>query len=95
MLGETLGGRVGANVAKLPAENDVSSLPKPGERASQWLDRFGKKTAGEATTVLVAGSVGSLFGPSGIKVGQRVGRVVGQRIEWHTLGKPVRDENLL
>ena len=78
-------GRVGANVAKLPAENDVSSLPKAGERASQWLDRFGKKTAGEATTVLVAGSVGSLLGPSGIKVGQRVGRVVGQRIEWDKL----------
>jgi outer membrane lipoprotein SlyB len=95
VLGETLGGRVGANVAKLPAENDVSSLPKPGERASQWLDRFGKKTAGEATTVLVAGSVGSLLGPSGIKVGQRVGRIVGQRIEWDKLGKPVRDENLL
>ena len=87
VLGETLGGRVGANVARLPAENDVSSLPKPGERASQWLDRFGKKTAGEATTVLVAGSVGSLLGPSGIKVGQRVGRVVGQRIEWHKLSK--------
>ena len=87
VLGETLGGRVGANVAKLPAENDVSSLPKPGERASQWLDRFGKKTAGEATTVLVAGSVGSLLGPSGIKVGQRVGRVVGQRIEWDKLSK--------
>ena len=93
VVGEHLGGRVGANAARLPAEDGASSLPKPGERASQWLERFGKKTAGEATTVLVAGSVGSLFGPSGIKVGQRVGRVVGQRVEWHNLGRPAGHED--
>ena len=95
VLGETLGGRVGANVAKPPTEKAPPSQPGPGQGATQWLDRFGKNTAGEAATVLVAGSVGSVFGLSGLKVGQRIGRVVSKRVEWDKLGKPVRDENLL
>ena len=74
VLGETLGGRVGSNVAKPLTEKAPPSQAGPGQGASQWLDRFGKNTAGEATTVLVAGSVGSVFGLSGLKVGQRIGR---------------------
>ena len=86
VLGETLGGRVGSNVAKPLTEKAPPSQAGPGQGATQWLDRFGKNTAGEAATVLVAGSVGSVFGLSGLKVGQRIGRVVSKRVEWDKLG---------
>jgi hypothetical protein len=31
-------------------------------RSSRWLNRFGKRTTGEAATVLVAGTIGSSLG---------------------------------
>lgn len=81
VVGETLGGQINKGFSG-------AALRRPGGKdgMTQWLDRFGKNTAGEATTVLVAGSVGSLFGVTGLKVGQRIGRVVAQRIEWDRLG---------
>ena len=63
------------------------SRTQPNENISQWLDRFGKNTVGEAVSVLVAGSVGSMFGPGGRLVGHRVGLIVGKRVEWHKLNE--------
>lgn len=84
VVGETVGGRFRQDAARILAARDPLLLPR--ERATQWLDRFGKNTAGEAATVLVAGGIGALFGPSGFKVGNRLGRVVSKRIEWDRLG---------
>lgn len=84
VVGETVGGRFRQEAARFLAARDPLLLPR--DRATLWLDRFGKNTAGEAATVLVAGGIGALFGPSGFKVGNRIGRVVSKRIEWDKLG---------
>lgn len=89
VVGETVGGQIKRGFGKSQATPGVLWHPMNNESITRWLDRFGKKTAGEAATVLVAGSVGSLFGATGLKVGQRIGRVVSQRIEWDKLGKDV------
>lgn len=93
VVGETMGARLRAGLIR-PATAQAASpiLPTRGENVSQWLNRFGKNTAGEAATILVAGSVGSVFGLSGLKVGQRIGRVVSKRIEWDQLGQPMPEE---
>ena len=57
------------------------------EGVTGWLDRVGKNATGEAATVLVTGSVGALFGPTGLNVGHGIGRVVSRRVEWHKLGR--------
>lgn len=93
VVGETVGGRVTQGLARPAAEQDPAQ-PQLGDQqaVARWLDHFGKNTAGEAATVLVAGSVGSVFGLSGLKVGQRIGRVVSKRIEWDQLGKQTTEE---
>ncbi len=85
VVGEALGGHVGEDLNRPPGTN-ASGAKKSSESAGQWLDRFGKSTAGEAASVLVAGSVGALFGPSGRLVGHRIGLIFGKRVEWHKLG---------
>ena len=89
VVGETLGGRIKQGLIK-PADEQSAAPPQLDDKqaVAQWLDRFGKNTAGEAATVLVAGSVGSVFGLSGMKVGQRIGRVLSKRVEWDKLGRP-------
>lgn len=87
VVGESLGGRLKETLAKVRADAEASVQPKAPADVSQWLDRFGKNTAGEAATVLVAGSVGALFGTSGLKVGQRIGRIISKRVEWDRLGQ--------
>ncbi|HNS03934.1 MAG TPA: hypothetical protein PKM78_16320 [Anaerolineae bacterium] len=93
VVGETVGGRITQGLAQ-PASAEDAAPPRPDDKptATQWLDRVGKNTAGEAATVLVAGSVGSMFGLSGLKVGQRIGRVVSKRIEWDQLGSRPAEE---
>ncbi len=93
VVGETVGARLKAGLIR-PAGGQPANWPLPtaSENISQWLNRFGRNTAGEAATILVAGSVGSMFGPSGFKVGQRIGRVVSKRIEWDHLGQPMPEE---
>lgn len=95
VVGETVGARVTQGLAK-PAVEPAAEQPQldDNQAIARWLDRFGKNTAGEAATVLVAGSVGSVFGLSGLKVGQRIGRVVSKRIEWDHLGKQATEERL-
>ncbi len=87
VLGEALGGHMGEDMAKSRSTKGTPALKKPKESVSQWLDRFGKTTVGESASMLVAGSVGSVFGPGGRLVGQRVGLIFGKRIEWHKLGR--------
>ncbi|MCO5192884.1 MAG: helix-turn-helix transcriptional regulator [Anaerolineae bacterium] len=84
VLGEALGGHIGEDLNR--PKSDKQTQRQSTGTISQWVDRFGKNTAGEAATVLVAGSVGSIFGPSGRLVGHRIGLIVGKRIEWHKLG---------
>jgi len=93
VVGETLGARLKAGLIR-PAAGQPANWPLPngGENVSQWLNRFGKNTAGEAATILMAGSVGSVFGLSGLTVGQRIGRVVSKRIEWDQLAQPITAE---
>ena len=85
VIGEALGGHMGNDLG----ESGFSKVKRanPDENISQWLDRFGKNTVGEAVSVLVAGSVGSIFGPGGRLVGHRVGLIVGKRVEWHKLNE--------
>jgi len=87
VLGEALGGHVAEDITSSNSAKTAAVPKKPKESMSQWLDRFGKTTLGESASVLVAGSVGSIFGPSGRLVGQRVGLIFGKRVEWHKLGQ--------
>lgn len=84
VLGEALGGHIGEDLNR--PKSSKPNRKQANGTISQWVDRFGKNTAGEAATVLVAGSVGSIFGPSGRLVGHRIGLIVGKRVEWHKLG---------
>jgi DNA-binding CsgD family transcriptional regulator len=90
VIGEALGGHVSGDLSK--SRFNKESRVKPNENVGQWLDRFGKNTVGEAVSVLVAGSVGSLFGPGGRLVGHRVGLIVGKRVEWHKLNEGEHQE---
>lgn len=96
VVGESVGGRVKDGLAKVRSEKDVPEqidapekveAPKVQESVTQRLDRFGRNTVGEATTVLVTGSVGAFFGATGLTVGHGIGRVVSKRVAWDELGR--------
>lgn len=93
VVGESVGGRVKEGLAKVRGENDAPEQIDAPEEAeapesvAQRLDRFGRNTVGEATTVLVTGGVGALFGATGITVGHGIGRVVSKRVAWDKLGR--------
>jgi DNA-binding CsgD family transcriptional regulator len=91
VLGEALGGQVGEDVARSKFTKKAGLPQKPKESVPRWLDRFGKNTLGESASVLVAGSVGAVFGPSGRMVGQRVGLIFGKQVEWYKLGQGPED----
>ena len=73
-------------VTELPFDGGSSSLIGVIVM-SPLLSSIGASLTALIATVLVAGSVGSVFGLSGLKVGQRIGRVVSKRVEWDKLGK--------
>lgn len=93
VVGEALGGHVGEDINRSSKSNSPQA-EKSGETAGEWLDRFGKSTAGESASVLVAGSIGALFGPSGRLVGHRIGLIFGKRVQWHKLGDVENQEPL-
>ena len=93
VVGEALGGHVGEDLNR-PTKSGLTESGKSGETAGEWLDRFGKSTTGEAASVLVAGSIGALFGPSGRLVGHRIGLIFGKRVQWHKLGEVENQEPL-
>jgi hypothetical protein len=55
------------------------------------LNRLGRRTAGEAATILAGGAFGAVFGPGGRAAGRRLGLVVGRQIEWEKLSIRPRD----
>lgn len=93
-VGETVGGQIKQGFVRSRTLPTVFRRPDGRIAVTRWLNRFGRQTTGEATTILVVGSVGSLFGMTGLKVGQRIGRVVGQRIEWDKLGEQVDERQV-
>jgi hypothetical protein len=86
VLGEAVGSRADAAAAERAAAPALSKTADGG--FAGWLDRFGKNAAGEAATVLVAGTIGSVFGPGGRALGRRLGLIVGTRIAWENLNAP-------
>ena len=83
-LGEIVGGQVGQETAGVrPIAAAVPAQPTMG--AAKRLNRLGKRTAGEAATILAGGAVGAVFGPGGRAAGRRLGLVVGRQIEWEKL----------
>ena len=67
VVGEQVGGRVKDGLARVrsaqdaPAQIEAPEESEPPESVTQRLDRFGRNTVGEATTVLVTGSVGAFL----------------------------------
>jgi uncharacterized membrane protein len=78
-LGSTLGGQLGEDwIASAKGEQAPSSM--------LWLQRFGITTVGETGTAVVGAAVGTVFlGVPGRRLGERIGTIVGKRIEWHSL----------
>ncbi|MCB0203632.1 MAG: hypothetical protein H6649_13680 [Caldilineae bacterium] len=79
-----------AEDTELAEPTQSTDSDEPGS-ITGWLENFGKNATGEAATVLVTGSVGALFGQTGMNVGHGIGRVISRRVEWHKLGKPQPD----
>ena len=86
VIGEAVGGQLGEDAARRRASSGNSSPDGSPATVSLWIDTLGKTTAGESLTVLAGGTVGSIFGPGGRAMGQRIGIIVGKRVEWHKLG---------
>jgi hypothetical protein len=93
LLGEVAGGRTDAAAAQ-EQQQAAGAAPLVEEDPVNWLDRFGKNTVGEATMMLAAGTIGSVFGPGGRVLGQRLGLIVGTQIAWHKLVEPVDESQL-
>jgi DNA-binding CsgD family transcriptional regulator len=86
VIGEAIGGQLGEDIArrKSALPGDASSSQSPAA-ITRWIENLGKTTAGEGAVVLAGGTVGSLFGPSGRAVGQRLGIIVGKRVRWQDI----------
>jgi len=89
VLGEAVGGQVGQETVGAKPAAAVPAQPAMG--AAERLNRLGKRTAGEAATILAGGAVGAVFGPGGRTAGRRLGLVVGRQIEWEKLSIHPRD----
>lgn len=91
VLAGPIGGAIGATVGSRLGEQlgeDWMASAKGGQAPSpdQWLQKFGLTTVGEASTTVVGAAVGTAFlGVPGRRFGERIGTIVGKRIEWHTL----------
>ena len=86
VIGEAVGGQLGEDALRRRTASGNPSPDGSPATVSLWIDTLGKTTAGESLTVLAGGTVGSIFGPGGRSVGQRIGIIVGKRVEWHKLG---------
>ncbi len=86
VIGEAVGGQLGEDAARTEATANDSEHLESQSHVTPWLDKLGKNTVGESAVVLTGGAIGSLLGPSGRAVGQRIGIIVGKRVEWHKLG---------
>jgi len=90
-IGEAVARQAGGGPAKAASGSAGPVQAGPGKNPALWLNRFGKNTAGEAATILLAGSIGSIFGPGGRSVGQRLGLIVGRQIAWDNLVGPTTE----
>jgi hypothetical protein len=86
--GGAVGAFVGQAIARQLEQVPTGAAPKADISATERLNRFGKRTAGEAATILVAGAIGSVFGSGGRAVGRRFGFVLGHQITWEQLSLP-------
>jgi DNA-binding CsgD family transcriptional regulator len=86
VIGEAVGGQLGEDAVRNNSAPSCSSQSSPQASTARWLDKFGRSTLGESMIILAGGTIGSIFGPSGRAVGQRIGIIVGKRVEWYELG---------
>ena len=81
-IGEAVGGQLGEDASRSKPIADRSQGSGSPASITRWIDNLGRTTAGEGAVVLAGGTVGSLFGPSGRALGQRLGIIVGKRVRW-------------
>lgn len=82
-IGATIGSTFGGQIGEDWTASKQNDQPLTSE---QWLQKLGTNTIGEATTSVVGAAVGTAFlGVPGKRLGERVGTILGKRIEWHPL----------